>query len=54
MHEDQSRDFPVPLSPCGIPGTARAYSLNVTVAPGGYPGFDEVADRGGAVAGLNP
>ena len=30
------RDFPVPLSACGIPNTATAYSLNVTVVPRGY------------------
>ena len=29
----QSRDFPVPSSPCGMPSTAAAYSLNVTVVP---------------------
>lgn len=27
------RDFSVPLSPCGIPWTAQAYSLNVTAVP---------------------
>ena len=30
-----ARTFPVPSSPCGIPATARAYSLNVTVMPKG-------------------
>ena len=29
----QSRDFPVPSSSCGLPSTATAYSLNVTVVP---------------------
>ncbi len=29
------RDIPIPLSNCGIPGTARAYSLNITVVPQG-------------------
>jgi uncharacterized repeat protein (TIGR01451 family) len=33
------RDFPVPLSPCGIPATAGGYSLNVTVVPAGYLGY---------------
>lgn len=28
-----ARDFAAPNSPCGIPATARAYSLNVTVVP---------------------
>jgi hypothetical protein len=31
----QARVFPVRSSPCGIPGTARAYSLNVTAVPHG-------------------
>jgi beta-glucanase (GH16 family) len=35
----QSRDFPVPLSPCNIPATARAFSLNATVVPAGYLGY---------------
>ncbi len=33
MGGGQSRDFPIPLSGCGTPTTARAYSLNVTVVP---------------------
>lgn len=28
-----TRDFAIPDSPCGIPATAQAYSLNVTVVP---------------------
>ena len=35
----QSRDFPVPSSACGLPSTASAYSMNVTVVPGGYLGY---------------
>ncbi len=27
------RDFPIPDSPCGIPATAQAYSMNFTVVP---------------------
>ena len=34
-----SRSFAVPSSPCGIPATAAAYSLNVTVVPHGVLGF---------------
>ena len=35
-----SRDFAVPqLGGCGIPTTAAAYSLNVTIVPHGYLGF---------------
>jgi hypothetical protein len=30
-----SRSFTIPNSPCGIPSTAQAYSLNVTVVPRG-------------------
>ena len=29
----QVRDFPIPSSSCGIPASARAYSLNVTAIP---------------------
>ncbi len=35
MTANSSRSFPVPQSPCGIPGTALAYSMNVTVVPQG-------------------
>ena len=35
----QSRDFPVPSSPCNLPSTASAYSMNMTVVPGGYLGY---------------
>jgi hypothetical protein len=30
-----SRDFPISASACGIPATAQAYSLNITVVPRG-------------------
>jgi sugar lactone lactonase YvrE len=33
MFADQTRDFPIPLGPCGIPAGPTAYSLNVTVVP---------------------
>ena len=33
------RSFAVPQGGCGIPGTARAYSLNVTVVPKGPLGY---------------
>jgi len=35
----ESRDFPVPSSSCGLPSTASAYSMNVTVVPAGYLGY---------------
>jgi hypothetical protein len=34
-----TRSFPIPSSSCGIPSTAAAYSLNVTVVPGGALGY---------------
>ena len=34
-----SRSFPIPLSVCGIPATAQAYSLNVTAVPQGPLSF---------------
>ncbi len=39
MYGGQSRDFPIPLSGCGIPAAAGGYSLNVTVVPAGYLGY---------------
>lgn len=33
MAASGTRSFPVPQSSCGIPATARAYSINVTVVP---------------------
>ncbi len=39
MYGGQTRDFPIPSSGCGLPATARGYSLNVTVVPGGYLGY---------------
>jgi hypothetical protein len=34
-----ARSFPVPMSSCGIPSTAKAYSLNATVVPHGSLGY---------------
>ena len=34
-----ARPFYIPLSPCGVPLTARAYSLNITVVPSGGLGY---------------
>ena len=39
MTASSSRDFPIPQSGCGIPATAQAYSLNVTVVPEGRLSF---------------
>lgn len=35
MTAGSSRSLPIPQSPCGIPSTAQAYSLNITVVPRG-------------------
>ena len=35
----QTRDFPIPLSSCGILAGASAYAMNVTVVPDGPLGF---------------
>ncbi len=32
-----TRNFPIPSSNCGVPSTAQAYSLNITVIPNGTP-----------------
>jgi hypothetical protein len=35
MSGNATRNFPIPSSSCGIPSTAQAYSLNMTVVPPG-------------------
>jgi hypothetical protein len=35
MTAGSTRNFPIPIGPCGIPATAQAYSLNFTVVPPG-------------------
>jgi sugar lactone lactonase YvrE len=39
MIASEARSFAIPSSGCGIPSTAVAYSLNVTVVPAGSLGF---------------
>ncbi len=39
MGAAQSRSFPVPSSGCGIPASAKAYSLNATVVPSSLLGY---------------
>jgi hypothetical protein len=39
MGGGSSREFDIPQSACGIPATAAAYSLNVTVAPDNVLGY---------------
>jgi hypothetical protein len=41
-----TRDFPIPSGACGIPPTALAYSLNVTVVPSGRLGYLSVWPTG--------
>jgi hypothetical protein len=41
-----TRSFPMPNGPCGIPATAQAYSLNVTVVPDGDLGYITVWPTG--------
>jgi trimeric autotransporter adhesin len=36
---NSTRDFPVLSSPCNVPGTSRAYSMNATVLPAPTLGF---------------
>jgi subtilisin family serine protease len=43
-----ARSFPVPSSACGIPTTAAAYSMNVTVVPDGGLGYLTVWPTGSA------
>jgi hypothetical protein len=42
----QTRSFPIPQSGCGIPATAGAYSINVTVVPIGSLGYLSVWPTG--------
>ncbi len=42
-----ARDFAVPLSPCGIPASALAFALNVTVVPSGKLQYVTVSPSGG-------
>ncbi len=50
MYSGDIRNFPIPLGPCTIPATARAYSLNVTAVPSGYLGYLTTWPTGGAQA----
>jgi hypothetical protein len=45
-----SRDFPLALAPCGLPSSARAYSLNATVVPAASRlGYVTLYPAGGAM-----
>jgi hypothetical protein len=46
LADQTSRDFVIPNSKCGIPATAQAYSLNVSVVPDGLLGYLTVYPSG--------
>jgi uncharacterized repeat protein (TIGR01451 family) len=46
METEETRSFAIPQSACGIPATALAYSLNVTVVPEGFLGYLELWPTG--------
>ncbi len=48
-----TRTFPLPTSPCGLPSTAAAYSLNVTVQPSGPLGYLTVWPTGQTQPGVS-
>ena len=48
MGPQTSRTFPILSSACNIPSSARAYSLNATVVPGGPLGFISLWPTGSA------
>ncbi len=47
------RDFPIQSSSCGIPATAQAYALNMTVVPQGPLGFLSAWPTGDAYPGVS-
>jgi hypothetical protein len=47
------RNFPIQSSPCGIPATAKAYALNMTVVPQGPLGFLSVWPAGQPYPGVS-
>ena len=47
------RDFPIQSSPCGIPSTAQAYSLNFTAVPSGPLSFLSTWPTGDAYPGVS-
>jgi hypothetical protein len=62
MTANSTRSFPVPASQCGVPDTAQAYALNITVVPPGkmfylitwptgvtMPGVSTLNDLSGAI-----
>ncbi len=48
-----SRSFPIQSSPCGIPASAKAFALNMTVVPDGTLGFLSVWPAGQGYPGVS-
>lgn len=48
-----NRDFPIASSPCGIPATARAFSLSMTVVPSGPLGYLSAYPAGQSFPGVS-
>jgi hypothetical protein len=48
-----TRAFPLASSVCGLPSTASAYSLNVTVQPAGFLGYLTIYPAGQAQPGIS-
>ena len=48
LESKSSRDFPIAVGSCGIPATARAYAVNVTVVPKGPLGYVTIWPAGQA------
>ena len=54
LSTDQTRNFPIPSANCGIPATAKAYSLNVTAIPStNYLGYLTTWPTGSAQPGVS-
>ena len=49
----QDRTFPILSSACGVPATARAYSLNFTAVPHGSLGYISTFPTGSAIPGVS-
>jgi hypothetical protein len=53
MTAGSTRSFPVPSSSCGVPATAQAYSLNMTVEPPGSLFYLTVWPTGQSMPGVS-
>jgi hypothetical protein len=48
-----TRSFPIPTSPCDVPATAQAYSLNITVVPPGPLDYLTTWPTGNPIPGVS-